>query len=888
MQCLITRSVIDFCSANVSIKEMSKDMDLYRLPETVKPLSYDLTLHLSTSNLKTGNFSGDVRVKIKASEDVPELLLHTNGLDIEDVQVNGAKSSFTIDQDHQLIKIQSAHKKGSGEISVKFSGSMLGKLVGLYTSKYKKPDGDMRSIATTKFEPTYARQAFPCFDEPNLKANFSIHIIKPKDSDYIALSNMPVKSETEVENGIRVSFEESVKMPTYLACWVVSDFKSRNDVITSPNFADIPYRVFATPAQLAKTEYAAFVGKKVMEFYLDYFQIPFPLPKLDMLAIPDYSSGATEHWGIVTYRETSLLFDKNISSSVNQRRVATVVAHELAHSWFGNLVTMDWWNDIWLNEGFASYIEYKGVDAAHPDWKMLDQFVLDDLHNVLKLDATLASHPIVQQATTPDEITSLFDTISYSKGASILRMMENSISNETFQQGVTNYLKKYAFSNAVTQNLLDEFQNLVADNLNLTEYLNTWTVQMGFPILNVVKTEDGYFRLTQKRFLTDPNAVDNATTPFKYKWTIPVTYFTDEDPVEKLAWFNHADSHVDINATGKFVKFNSRQVGYYRVNYEPEVWNTLIENINELSIADRAHLLEETFRIAEASQISYDIPLNLSKYMREEMEYLPWAVAQTMLTELKTYLLSSKSFTDYKQYVIDLVMPAVNNYSWNETEEDNHLTRLVRSKVLALACSMEEQSCLEEARSRLQKYLYEGVKPSPDLKDLVYKYGMVNGNKQDWEKLWNKFTDETDAGEKLSLLAGLAAIKDESLIHRLLDLAKDDTYIRKQDYPSAISYMSNNPVGTQIVWIYFRENWNVLVDRFGLNDRYLHNMIPAITAKFTTNTQKEELLAFYVANPEAGSGAAARKRALETVNNNINWLRRNKESVESWIENNKH
>lgn len=173
----------------------------------------------------------------------------------------------------------------------------------------------------------------------------------------------------------------------------------------------------------------------------------------------------------------------------------------------------------------------------------MDQFVLDDLHNVLKLDATLASHPIVQQATTPDEITSLFDTISYSKGASILRMMENSISNETFQQGVTNYLKKYAFSNAVTQNLLDEFQNLVADNLNLTEYLNTWTVQMGFPILNVVKTEDGYFRLTQKRFLTDPNAVDNATTPFKYKWTIPVTYFTDEDPVEKLAWFNHADSH---------------------------------------------------------------------------------------------------------------------------------------------------------------------------------------------------------------------------------------------------------------------------------------------------------------------------------------------------------
>ncbi|KRT86161.1 Peptidase, partial [Oryctes borbonicus] len=710
-----------------------------------------------------------------------------------------------------------------------------------------------RKMATSKFEPTYARQAYPCFDEPNMKANFTVHLLKPDDETYIALSNMPQVIEEPVENGIMVHFQESVRMSTYLSCFIVSDFDFTSGTLKNGQ----EFRVYATPEQIAKTEYARTIGISVIDYFTEFFDIDFPLPKLDMAAIPDFVSGAMEHWGLVTFRETALLYSSEISSSANKQRVASVVSHELAHSWFGNLVTMQWWNDIWLNEGFASYIQYKGVNYAEPDWQMMDQFIIDDLHPVLILDATLGSHPIVQTVLTPDEITAIFDTISYNKGAAVLRMLEDAVGELNFKNGVTKYLKDHEYENAVTQDLWDALQDIIEDEIDITEFMNTWTMQMGYPVIDVTTSTDGEeYILKQRRYLTNPDALDSTETPYNYRWTIPITYITSESDTPQYIWFNHTDTEVSIPKPAvPWIKFNYRQVGYYRVNYELADWERLIDNIGDLEIADQTHLLEEAFRLAESGDISYEIPLNLSLYMKNEDGYIPWSVMYTMLGALDVYLSSS---ADFRNYVQDIINGAYEKLSWAEEDEHGHITRRARVTVLSLACKMGHADCLEQATQRFEAWLNENEPLSQDLRTIVYNYGAAGSDAANWEKMYDIFVKESDAAEKLKLMHGLTFSNDPALLTRLIEIAETEEIIRGQDYFTLLQYIAANPIGTSIVWDYVREHWEQLVDRFGLNERYLGRMIPSITKTFTTNTKLNEMKDFFGKYPNAGAGASAR------------------------------
>ncbi|KAI4459362.1 protease m1 zinc metalloprotease [Holotrichia oblita] len=808
-------------------------------------------------------------------------------------------------------------------------------------------------MATSKFEPTYARQAYPCFDEPNMKANFTVHLLKPKETTYIALSNMPAQREEDVEDGVMVHFQESVRMSTYLTCFIVSDFTFTEDTLANGQ----QFRVYATPEQVSKTEYARVIGKSVIEYFIDYFGIDFPLPKLDMAAIPDFVSGAMEHWGLVTFRETALLYSTEISSSSNKQRVATVVSHELAHSWFGNLVTMDWWNDIWLNEGFATYIEYKGVDYAEPTWQMMDQFIIADLHPVLILDATLASHPIVQTVLTPDEITAIFDTISYNKGAAILRMLEDAVGQENFKAGVTKYLKDHEFGNAVTQDLWNALQEIVLDDINITELMNTWTMQMGYPVIDVTSDGEDNYILKQRRYLTNSDAIDETVTPYSYKWMIPVTYITSDSSIPQYVWFNYTEDQVTIpKPDADWIKFNYNQVGYYRVNYETNDWERLTQHIATLSIADRAHLLEEVFRLAHSNDITYAVALNLSKYMKDETDFIPWNVMSTMMHELNIYLATSSVYPDFKIFVQEMVTNAYNTLTWEEDINDGHVKSRARMAVLNLACAMDHQGCLDQAIQRFQEWLENSQALSQDLRAIIYNYdkptriftnasgsrsesaidyvatnlpvsglmcpsvepnlgdhlaqildvnlgqadecdhdsvhlaevrniGVAGGTTANWEKLYDIFVQENDASEKLKLMHALTHSNDQTLLERLIDIAKTEDVVRGQDYFTLMQYIADNPVGTSIVWDYVREHWQDLVNRFGLNERYLGRMIPAITKTFTTTARLEEMQNFFSEYPDAGAGAAARLQALETVQNNIKWLQNNKEVVEDWISN---
>nr|XP_022919548.1 glutamyl aminopeptidase-like isoform X1 [Onthophagus taurus] len=859
-----------------------EDMTDYRLPKNVVPKTYDLYLY---PDLVEGLYNGKVTIAVDVSEETSIVKIHSNGLNIDSVEIDSESTQYEKDELHELIVLKSSKTLtvGSHVITIEYNGDMRNRIVGLYVSKYVE-NGVERAMATSKFEPTYARQAFPCFDEPQMKAKFTVHLLIPGDDEkYIALSNMNQDSTERVDNGVLVTFKPSESMSTYLACFIVSDFAYKE---TSFNDDKVPLRVYATPGQLDKTDYALSVGKGVIEYFNGYFGLDYPLPKLDMAAIPDFVSGAMEHWGLVTFRETALLYDSKISSTANKQRVATVISHELAHSWFGNLVTMNWWNDLWLNEGFASYIEYKGVDAVEPTWNMMDQFVIEDLHNVLKIDSALSSHPIVQTVLTPDEITSIFDTISYSKGASVLRMLENAVTENVFKTGVTNYLNKYKFGNAVTDDFWNELEDLFND-VNVTEFMNTWTMQMGYPVLTV-KSDGNKYTLTQKRYLTDQSKAEEAKAiPYNYKWIIPITYVTDKGVSTEVIWLHPDDESVTIEkpSDATWLKFNSRQVGYYRVNYEDGHWNDLINNIKMMDTVDRTHLIEETFRLAESGHISYNIPLDLSKKMADERDYVPWSAFSTVVGEVMRFLQNSNVYTNLQEYVSSLVEPAYKVYGFEEKDTDGHLDRRARSTVLNLACSAGMKECNEQA-SKLFKDWLDGTESdiSQDLRQMVYIYGMKNSPVEYWDKLFDKFANEADAGEKLRLLYGLASIKDPSYLTKLIELAsKDETYVRSQDYFSCLAYISYNTIGTPIVWEYVREHWEDLVDRFTLNERNLGTMIPTITQSFSSQTKLDEMEAFFAKYPNAGAGASARLRALETVRNNIKWLSQYKEPVEEWI-----
>ncbi|XP_065075493.1 aminopeptidase A-like isoform X2 [Ochlerotatus camptorhynchus] len=876
----------------------------YRLPEDNIPLHYDLYLY---PHLENGTFSGTVVIDILTMKATGTFVLHSSDLTIGRVQINSLNTTLgylgsSEDKDKDFLTLRASQNLQPGfitKVTIEFTGQMEDKIVGLYSSSYKGENNTSIKIATSKFEPTFARQAFPCFDEPQLKATYAIRLVHPNTNGYHALSNMDV-AEVLPNNPLAgfstTVFNPSVPMSTYLVVFIVSDFLEEVVQITPNLGKPFMLRVFATPFQVQNVRFARDTAELVIQHYIDYFNIEYPLPKLDMAAIPDFVSGAMETWGLVTYRETSILYNETTSSTANKQRVAEVIAHELAHMWFGNLVTMKWWNELWLNEGFASYIEYKGVDHAYPEWGIMEQFALDNLHGVLNLDATLGSHPIVVKVESPNQITEIFDTITYSKGASVIRMLEDFVSEPIFKQGVTAYLNKLRYGNGESKDLMDELDNLFSDTMEptatVTRVMDTFTKQKGFPVITVERVGNQY-RLRQSRFLADPAANETEVSEFDYKWYVPLTYALSTNPTEfKRKWFPNTVPIVYIDAPTEpisWIKLNHNQVGYYRVNYPDNLWQTfgelLVENVTSFSIGDRTGLLNDAFALADASHLRYDLALGLTKFLVHDTEYVLWAAASSKMKTIRNLIYDYPSYDDIILYVRKLVEQAYTAVGWEVTGDDLMKNRL-RTTVLDLACSFGHEDCLSKAYTHFRDWLDNDVDIHPDIRTVVYYYGIQrSANITDWEKVKDRFRAEIDANEKAKLMSALAAFPDAKVLRRLLDDAWDNQLVREQDHLTCIQNVAANKHGEQVAWDHVRLNWERLIDRYSLGERNLGRMIPSITGRFSSSVRLMELEDFFRRYPDAGAGVSARVQALENISNNIKWLDRNEKIVAEWLRN---
>ncbi|XP_055526032.1 aminopeptidase A isoform X2 [Wyeomyia smithii] len=872
---VLPNSVYSGTTMNNVLKIGSKVVEKlnFRLPRHVKPRHYELRLH---PDLEQQTFSGQVGIDITVSEPTNYIVVHSNQLAINETAVKRllpdrsevpvvVKQAYAFDPHQYWVVETDPIEMGEYRLSMNFSGSLANRIVGFYSSSYRdKSTNTTRKIATSKFEPTFARQAFPCFDEPQLKATYTISLVHPNTNNYHA--------------------------------FIVSDFQHEMVEIT-PTIGDpFELRVYATPIQMNNVRFARDTAEKVIQHYINYFNISYPLPKLDMAAIPDFVSGAMETWGLVTYRETSILYNQETSSTANKQRVAEVIAHELAHMWFGNLVTMKWWNELWLNEGFASYIEYKGVDSAYPEWGIMEQFTIDNLHGVLTLDATIGSHPIVVKVETPNQITEIFDTITYSKGASVIRMLEDFVGETVFKAGVTAYLDKLKYGNGVSEDLMEELDELYSDpddsTVTVSSVMDTFTKQKGFPVVTV-EIVGSQFHLSQSRFLADPEANDTEVSEFGYKWYIPLTYITASQPAQtQRKWFpsSREKVYIDMDTPNSWIKLNLGQVGYYRVNYPTAMWeqfsNDLAVNVNAFNIGDRTGLLNDAFALADASLLRYDVALGLTKFLRSETEYVPWATVSSKLKSIRNLIYDYESYDDLMAYTRNLVVDAYEAVGWDVPEEqDNrdHMKNRLRATILDLACSFDYEPCLEVAYSKFQEWLQNGTVIHPDVRSVAYFYGVQKSRTEEWRMVKERYRTETDANEKSKLMSALTALPNARVLAAFLEDAWDPTLVREQDHLSCIQSVAANKAGEAVAWDHVRENWDRLVERFTLGERNLGRMIPSVTGRFSTKVRLQELEDFFRRNPDAGAGATARVQALENISNNIKWLDRNQQIIAEWL-----
>ncbi|XP_064404394.1 aminopeptidase Ey-like [Halichondria panicea] len=878
----ITQPPTDITTAPpISTAPPPKLWDNVRLPATIRPDLYRISL---TVDLDSFAVSGTVDITCQVLEATSYILLHAREMEINNDESNVQYSNTMVDfegtfQSNDFYVLSLSQEIGPGEVVVhlSFDYNLSEVLSGFYRSSYTDSTGQQRYLATTQFESTDARKAFPCFDEPSLKANFVISITHL--SEYHAVSNMPALSRVDATTGdsmVTTHFQSSVKMSTYLVAFIVSDFECMGVNITENRSQPLRIRVCSNPLIVDKTEYALRVAMDVIQFYERRFNISYPLPKQDLFAIPDFAAGAMENWGLITYRETAVLYDATSDPATSKRRVATVIAHELAHQWFGNLVTMAWWDGLWLNEGFATFMEYLGTDNAEPSWNMLDLFFVEDLSSALMLDSLNESHPIIQPVNNPDEIGSLFDTISYAKGASVIRMIQHYLTEERFWAGITHYLTTHQYGNAETSQLWDALQlQGTPGAVSVGTIMDTWTLQTGYPVFTVDQTNT---RLTQSRFLAvspQDNSQSNAV------WITPFSYITETNPTPTIMLVTEESTSYTWPVGNGWIKANVGQYGVYRVNYELSNWQLLtqylVTNPNSPLIppVDRAGLLDDAFALSSAGQLGSEVALGLSHYLAGEREYIPWTTALTWFTILGRRLSLTPLYGQYANFVRSLLDPVVGTFSFNGTNL-SHLQIYLRAEVFQASWSYGNKDIENQASALFQLWKTQNTTIEPDLKSLVYRTGVASGSVSDWDYLWGRYNSESDPYDKRLMLRALAFSTEPWVLNRFLSYTLDR--IRSQDQLSVIVYVSWNIHGRSLAWNFFRNNWEYLVTNFG-RDGYFGRLIRYITQSFSTEFELQEVIDFFSDHADASSATRSIKQAIETIRGNIDWINNNENTL---------
>ena len=854
----------------------------YRLPTSVRPQRYEICL---TPNLDDFTFTGEQSVQIEVSQPTSAIVVNAAELEIgcaavvlgDGRTVEAADVTYDEEAETATLAFAAEVPVGAATLTTRFRGILNDQLRGFYRCQYAGTDGEERFLATTQFEATDARRAFPCWDEPSAKAVFQVTLVAPPGM--VALSNTPSVSETALANDTKaVQFAETPKMSTYLLAFVVGDMASvegRSDEGTL-------VRVWATRGKEAQGRFALDVALRLLDYLNWYFGIPYPLEKLDHVAIPDFAAGAMENWGAITYRETALLYDEANSAANTQQRIAEVVAHEMAHMWFGDLVTMEWWDDLWLNESFASWMGNKAVDHLYPAWDMWTQFVFQDTNSGLSLDGLKNSHPIEVSVGNPAEIGELFDAISYNKGGAVLRMLEAFLGEDTFRSGIHNYLSAHLYGNARTEDLWAGLEK--ASGQPVTRVMNTWIKQPGYPVLQVETARDDEgtsLTLSQRRFLYDQLLDPTAEDPSL--WQVPVSASGGSGSDGASILMDSPKAKLSLAGTGEWAKVNAGQTGFYRVSYSVEEWDRLRGAVQarQLSATDRLGLQNDAFALARAGQLPPTVFLSLSEAYRGEEHASVWSELATSLRSLENLILTEPYHPQFEALGRDLFAGVAERVGWQPKPGEGHLDLLLRSLVQGQLGGFGDTETLEEAGRRFQAYLSDPSSLSPDLRGVVYALTAQQGDDDTYQTMLQLGQDATLQEEKLRFFRSLAAFRREDLLQRTLEhsLGSD---VRTQDAVSLLTSVAGNPLGRGMAWEFIKENWQELDRRYGAGGFAIMRLV-AVTGGFTTLEQGQDVERFFRDHPTPGA-ARTIEQSLERIRLNVKWLELYNDDLAEWFE----
>jgi aminopeptidase N len=836
-----------------------------RLFESFKPENYKLEITLDPEGKK---FSGYVSIRgYKKGRPSQRLTFHQKDLKITKVVVHkinkkGSSADGTeikIDRinTHKSFEEVRLHAKemlypGEYHIMLEFNGTITDPMNGLYPCYFN--DGEEKKLLlATQFESHHAREVFPCIDEPEAKATFDLALNTPLGGQVLA--NTPARTTIEEDGQKTTVFETTPIMSTYLLAFVYGDIKSSESKTKNGTIV----RAYATPYNVQHVDFALETAVKCLEFYEDYFDIKFPLPKIDMVALPDFASGAMENWGLITYREQCMLVDPKNTSLPTKQYVAMVVAHELAHQWFGNLVTMRWWTDLWLNEGFASWIEYLAIDHLFPEWDMWTQFVVDEQQSAMKLDALDNTHPIEVQIGHPDEIRTIFDAISYNKGASVIHMLHGYLNAKDFRDGLRHYLKQHAYKNTDTMDLWQALEEI--SKKPVKKFMHAWTTQPGFPIVKYEHTE-GNTSLKQERFYLHKPAKLSPT-----HWPIPIL-----NGVQDPQSFDKTEITYKAAIPSKI---NNGQSGFYRTIYDGSSLAKFESDIDNYSPLDRLGLISDSFEAAKAGYTPLVDSLRLLGTYSNEDNSAVWDIMAANIGEIRKVMDDDKVRELFKPFIIKLTSQELKRLGWKEKTNDSHFDKLLRPTIIGLNAGADEPKVLIESLNRFDKIrVPEDIEA--DLRGIIYTTAARNGDEKTFEKLLAMHNSSQSSEERLTLSAALTSFKQPELYTRALDLITTEV-VRRQDAMYWLAYSFSNHYAKQTAWDWMVKHWDWLEKELGSDLSF--SRTPIYAGRAFSNPEFLKIYNEFFEDKQTPSLKRAIKQGAEVLEWQIGWRQRELSNV---------
>ena len=829
-----------------------------RLLDTFTPNHYNLTLDLTHAEEK--EFSGTVIISGDSTSE--SISLHSKGLTIQSATIDNQPAEVSFGEFDELRLSQPNLENGNHTIHINFSGNITDAMHGLYPC-YFTHDSVKKQLFATQFESHHAREVFPCVDEPAAKAEYDLTLITRPG--ITVLGNMPVKHQEENDNSLTTAFEKTPRMSSYLLAFVIGELHKK----TARTKSGVEVNVWATPAQNENTlDFALDIATRSIDFYDEYFGVKYPLPKSDHVALPDFSSGAMENWGLITYRESCLLADPELTPESSRRFIATVIAHELSHQWFGNLVTMNWWNDLWLNESFANMTEYVAIDALQPDWHMWEDFATNEVTAALRRDSLDGVQSVQADVNHPDEISTLFDpAIVYAKGGRLLVMVRKLIGEEAFRAGLKSYFEKFAYKNTVGNDLWQELES--ASGQPIVNLMNTWISQPGLPVVSVSNSHDAA-TLSQERFFIGEHQ------PSDVLWPIPL--FANQPLDVKI--LNQKETTISIE---KPLQLNCGLSAHFVTKYDESSREYLLKNITKLPTLDKICILQDATILARAGFENSASLLPLALSLKTETNEKVFGMAASALSELRKFVDDNDTARDsLKKISGEFARATFEELGWDEKAGESDDDRERRTTALGLMMYSEDKEVLNEAKTRFDNNKLEDL--PTEIRALIISANVRHFETPEMiENLFATYKNTPSNDLQNDIAIGLTSTKNPETAEKILANIKDSNIIRPQDASRWFVYLIRTRESRQIAWNWLKENWAWVEGTFGEDKSYDDFIRYAATALLTPN-ELDDFRQFFEPMMDIPALARTIKLGITEISARVELIERDKADVLSALQ----